>query len=328
MPLAKLIFDGMLNLIACAKPKETFTLPKISGHEVSNPSLVRIDENRYFVVYKGVNYHLKQSGYSNMTYSGFRVPFSDAQNYFAVVDWKSGPKIEAKGFLEDRHIRANPVALNGLQDIRLFSWKKRLYALAGAHCYLPADSGSRPKQTRMMLCVLDGNVLNTVAVLPSRQQKEKNWMPWPRGEDLFLQYHCDPYEVLKVEGAHVSVASGPRRIPSLEGFFGGSPIVKLGDNYIGIAHLKVLDHPIVDAFPLPRMGYFHKAIIYGPGLEVLDVSSSFRLEGERVEFCCGIAIDDEAILFSYGVWDTAAKLMKMQARDFLDVVDLGKWVPA
>lgn len=318
----------MLNLIASAKPNDTFALPKITGHEVSNPSLVRVAENRYFVVYKGVNYNLKKSGYSNMAYAGFKVPFSDAQNYFAVVDWTSEPKIEAKGFLEDRHIRAHPVALNGLQDIRLFPWKNRLYALAGAHCYLPPEAGSRPKQTRMMLCTLDGNVLNTVAVLPSRQPKEKNWMPWPRGDDLYLQYHCDPYEVLKVDRAGVSAATAPRRVPGLEGFFGGSPILRLGNNFIGIAHLKVLDHPIVDQHPLPAMGYFHKAIIYGPDLDVLDVGSVFRFEGERVEFCCGLTIDGDELLLSYGIWDTEAKLLKIKAQTFLELVGLEKWIPA
>lgn len=326
-PSIDLSCQGMLNLTACEKPNETLTLPKISGHEVSNPSLVRLDEHRYFVVYKGVNYNLKESGYSNTVYAGFRVPFSDAQNYFAVVHWKSAPTIEAQGFLEDRHIRANPVALNGLQDIRLFRWKNRLYALAGAHCYLPAESGGRPKQTRMMLCSLDGNVLNTVAVLPFRQPKEKNWMPWPRDEELFLQYHCDPYEVLKFEGTRVSVAAGPRKIPGLEGFFGGSPILKVGSNYLGIAHRKVLDHPIVDSYPLPGMGYFHKAIVYGPDFEVLDVGCAFRFEGERVEFCCGMALDGETILFSYGIWDTEAKVMKMKARDFLELVELERWIP-
>ena len=320
--------EAMLTLIASAKPHETLTLPKISGHEVSNPSLVCLDEHRYFVVYKGVNYNLTTNGYSNTVYAGFRVPFSDAQNYFAVVDWKSAPRIEAHGFLEDRHIRPNPVALNGLQDIRLFLWKKQLYALAGAHCYLPAASGAHLKQTRMMLCSLDGNVLNTVAVLPFRQPKEKNWMPWPRDENLYLQYHCDPYEVLRFEGTGVSVASGPRRIPGLEGFFGGSPILRLGDNYLGIVHRKVLDHPIVDSYPLPGMAYVHKAIVYRSDFEVLQVSCPFRFEGERIEFCCGLALDGEAILFSYGIWDTQAKLMKMKARDFLELVELAEWIPA
>ncbi len=54
-PLIDLSCEGMLNLIACTKPNETLTLPKISGHEVSNPSLVRLDEHRYLVAYKGVN---------------------------------------------------------------------------------------------------------------------------------------------------------------------------------------------------------------------------------------------------------------------------------
>jgi predicted GH43/DUF377 family glycosyl hydrolase len=47
-----------------------------------------------------------------------------------------------------------------------------------------------------------------------------------------------------------------------------------------------------------------------------------------VEFCCGLAVDGDAILLSYGIWDTEAKLMKMDARDFFAVVGLEKWTPA
>lgn len=313
----------MLNLTNCEA--ERLSLPKLTAHEVSNPSVVRLGENRYYVVYKGVNYNLKKAGYSAKTYAGFRVPFSDAQNYFAVVKWHAGPMVERSGFLEDRHIRSKPVAHAGLQDLRLFSWKARLYALAGAHSYLPADSGATAKQTRMMLCAVNGRALQSVAVFPSRQPKEKNWMPWPRDDGLYLQYHCDPYEVLKVDGPHLSVALGPTRVAGLEGFFGGSPILGLGRHHIGIAHLKVMDHPVVDSHPIPGMGYLHKAIIYGPDMQVLDTSAPFRFEGERVEFCCGIAIDGRDILFSYGIWDVEARLMKMKVEDFLEAVGLGKW---
>lgn len=310
-----------------AGPTEILTLPRLTSHEVSNPSLVRIGEGRFHVAYKGVNYNLKKSGYGSRTYAGFRVPFSDAQNYFAIVDWSSEPKIERSGFLEDRHLRTRPVAQAGLQDLRLFVWNGRLHALAGVHAY-PADAaGARAKQTRMMLCTLDGHQLNFLAMLPHRQPKEKNWMPWPRGEALYLQYHCDPYEVLKVQDRRVSVAAGPRKVPGLEGFFGGSPILPLGRHFIGIVHLKVLDHPVTDTYPLAGMGYFHKAVIYGPDLEVLDVSAFFRFEGERVEFCCGLALDADAIVFSYGVWDVEARLMRMKTREFLQAVGLARWMP-
>ena len=47
-----------------------------------------------------------------------------------------------------------------------------------------------------------------------------------------------------------------------------------------------------------------------------------------MEFCCGLTIDGDELLLSYGIWDTEAKLLKIKAQTFLDLVGLEKWIPA
>lgn len=52
----------MLILASGAGLVETLTLPKASGPEVSNPSVVRVGDGKHRIVYKGMNYNLRRGG--------------------------------------------------------------------------------------------------------------------------------------------------------------------------------------------------------------------------------------------------------------------------
>ena len=118
-------------------------------------------------------------------------------------------KVRGAHFLEDRHIRARPFALHGLQDLRLFAWRDGLWCMGAAATHETQSGAVRRRLVeRVVLCRLAGKTLKVAAVLPSRQPREKNWMPWVRGDDLFAIYAQDPYEVLHLEkGKYPSVAS-------------------------------------------------------------------------------------------------------------------------
>jgi hypothetical protein len=91
------------------------SLPPLSAHRPCNPSLI-VRDDTILCVYKGINFDLEAEGY-RFTYGGYSVPFCDSQNYVAEMDMDL--KVRGAHFLEDRHIRARPFALHGLQDLRL-----------------------------------------------------------------------------------------------------------------------------------------------------------------------------------------------------------------
>lgn len=316
----------MINLSQSSISHQRIALPRLTNHEVCNPSIL-IKANKLFAVYKGVNFNLKVDGYSKMKYGGFQVPFSDSQNYFANINWDEGLKLESYGFLEDRHIRGNQLALNGLQDIRIFYWQKEIYALAVAITHSPSDQNQRPiKSNAMLLCKLLNRTLVPICRLPSRQQYEKNWMPWVIEDNLHFIYHSDPYEIFTFNGKNIINKIKPESHSGLKLQSGGSTVIPFGKNFIGITHQKNEGTVSDNRKGLPLMSYYHKAIIYSSNFEVLDVSPNFTFEGERVEFCCGIALEKNNLAFSYGIWDTEAIIVKMKLNEFLATLSLDKWI--
>lgn len=312
----------LLRLKDFAHPasRSRVALPQLTGHSVCNPSVVS-RQGKLVAVYKGVNFKLREQGYQGW-YGGFPVPFSDSQNYLAILS--EDLEIERLGFVEDRHIRAQPYALNGIQDLRLFPWEGRLRGLGVAitHRHEPESGGFR-KIKRALLCELQSGTLHPLLLLPGWQDYEKNWMPWVREGELNLVYAVSPYNILKLEQNTITQQISPQGMQELEGQSGGSCVIPFGDKFLSVIHRKY-HGALTDAEGgKALLRYTHSLVIYSADFNVLAVSPEFTFEGERVEFCCGIAITGESVIFSYGIWDEEAILLKLPLRDVLDQLGLG-----
>lgn len=294
-------------------------LPKMTRHEVCNPSVVLRGQDLY-VTYKGINYNLRKDGYRKKHYAGFIVPFSDSQNYYAIVE-PSNMALKEKGFIEDRHIRGEKFALNGLQDIRLFHWKNSIYALCAALTRQPID-GQIVRIDSMLLCKLNNTILEPVALLPKRQRCEKNWMPWVKEEQLHFIYHQDPYEVLFYEDGKIIETLLPKTLDELKGGFGGTPVIPLGDNFIGIIHRKFITEKAVLKF-----AYTHRLVIYDHNFNVLDTSDEFTFEGQEIEFCSGLEMVGKDLILAYGIWDIKPILLKVDIDSLFELLGLSQWIP-
>lgn len=299
------------------------TLPKLSAHNVCNPSLI-VEGGDLLVVYKGINYALREAGY-NGTYGGIPVPFSDSQNYRAVLS--RDLDLLWHGFVEDRHVRAHKLALNGIQDLRLFEWQGKRFCAGAAITHRPDPDGrSYGKFTRILIGELVEGTLAARWFLPARRGYEKNWMPWVKDGELFMVYAPDPYEILHIRDNHATVSFGPQVIPELAGQSGGSCVIPLGDRFLSVVHRKYPGDLHEGADDQTLLRYTHSIVIHGRDFEVLAVSPEFTFEGERVEFCCGVAIDGDSMFFSYGVWDQAAVVVKTGLAATLGALGLGAYL--
>lgn len=63
-------------------------------------------------------------------------------------------------------------------------------------------------------------------------------------------------------------------------------------------------------------------VIYSKDFEVLGTSYPFSFEGESIEFCTGLAIHEENMIFSYGIWDRHAVLIKLRIADCIKTLGL------
>lgn len=338
-----------LKIIDSSCVERRTTLPRLSAHYACNPSIVYTD-GKFLAVYKGINFNLKLDGYL-AKYAGVYFEYSDSQNYFALLD--KDLKILSAGFVEDRHIRSDPRAWQGIQDLRLFYYGGKMRCMGAAITHeTDPKTLAEIRVERMILCELNGHCLENAFYLPSRQRREKNWMPWVAKGDLYCIYKQDPFEVLQIKDGKIEKSILPNGHPGLIGQSGGSGVIPWNDKFISIIHQRFEGEVIepvegkgktirslakgalrkilparlqkfLPKTPIDRLCYTHSVVVYSQNFDVLFVSNPFTFEGQRVEFCTGIQYVDGAFVISYGVWDQEAVLLQVEASSFLEAVGLG-----
>lgn len=272
-------------------------LPSLTQYHPCNPSVVAFGGD-YFATVRGCNYDLKRGYHFTIGSSPSVTP--DSQNYLVRVNKRL--EIEDYWFLEDRHLRADKRALDGIEDLRLFAYRSSLYVMGTALHYTPT-----PKNT-IVICKVDGYRLCDPVFISSPKEApvEKNWMPLVRGDELYFVYMTAPYELYRLDKGGlkpVEVTSNTDGWPS--NLSGSSCVMPYEKGYMAVIHRKTIDQK-------KRLHFYrHHLLELDSEMRPVRLGRRFSFEDERVEFCAGLAIDRGDVLFSYGLMDQKAVILRM-----------------
>ena len=214
---------------------------------------------------------------------------------------------------------------HGLEDVRTFRWDDKLYV-----CGVRRDVKDNG-EGRMELCEVEWG--KNICIEQTRDRievdphtyLEKNWMP------IFdMPYHfvkwANPLEIVKVNPEDKStqtVKKGTLNIISSKtvikkddkiklplGLRGSSPVILFGDK----GDRMCITHE-TDFFHHPGMmkdaHYYHRFLIWDKDWNVKSLSKPFKFMGAMIEFCCGLLVQDDNLIMSYGYQDNAAYALKM-----------------
>lgn len=271
-------------------------LPQLTRHRVCNPSILRLAEGGFRVMLRGCNYDI-DTGHGFFTGSALsKVP--DTQNY--LVDLDADLTLRDMRFAEDRHIRAETAALDGIEDFRLFEWQGETWALGTALNFAA-------RTNVMVLCRLDGHVLADPVFLRSPQgaKMEKNWTPAIVDGALTLIYTHRPLRLLTYRNGALRETALRDAPASLQGYSGSSCALPYGNGFVSVVHRY---RSVKD---LRWRVYEHRVVEYGPNLSIRRVGQPFRFEEDGVEFCAGLALASDGVILSYGVRDRKAVLLRI-----------------
>jgi hypothetical protein len=215
----------------------------------------------------------------------------------------------------------------GLEDVRLVKWEKKLFA-----------SGVRRDTTtngegRIELSQIEDNreITRTRIEPPTPSYCEKNWMPI-----LDMPYHyvkwTNPTEVVKVFLDDTSKATSetlvlkehkldnqPRDIR------GGSQIIRIGDYRVAVTHEVDLwqnEQNRKDAL------YYHRVVVWDLEWNIVATSPEFKFMTGAIEFSCGMAYVDGAIVITFGFQDSTAYIMRMPLSAFEEFTDFSFGIKA
>ena len=212
-----------------------------------------------------------------------------------------------------------------IEDLRIFSWRGGLWAIAAAH-----DGHNPPYAIRQALLELspDGAAIRGVHVQASARH-EKNWMPAVLGDRLRLVYSVDPLVVLEMDGYRVRPEA--KSIPQTTGHLrGGSPLVpwQSGGQWLAIVHevhrprrTSANHNHLLTSFwppvaPDPVAGlepvvYLHRFAIFDAELTTVRFSPPWYFKHVGIEFCPGLVAHGGRLIASFGVADKQAWLAEI-----------------
>lgn len=271
-------------------------LPIQTRHQVCNPAVLREADGSYLCIVRGANYNLSKG--FRYYYGSRRISTADSQAYLM----RLSPQFEVLGvtFVEDRHLRANEAALDGIEDYRLFRWQGALWVIGSCR-------NASTDRNVMMMARLEGHVLVDAVFMPSPLAApiEKNWAPLVVDGDLHFLYSHDPLRVMRYrKGGLEEVFCRPA--PELARCSGGSCAMPLPNG-----GWRSVIHRYQQVRDVRWRVYEHLIADYAEDFSLRRVSRPFRFQFDGVEFCAGLSIEEQSIVLSYGVLDNQALLLRL-----------------
>lgn len=266
-----------------------------SNMAACNPSIA-MDGDRIRAVVRTVNYRLLPTGSIWIKGSG-----PDTVNWLVDLDAQTLRQMDATQ-IDDSAIRAAPMASNGLEDMRLFAWRGGWWGLASGYC------GRNDANTMILAPVAPVMDRKVVLLSPTGERKEKNWVISVIGGELYFIHWISPISVYKYAGNQMlePVFFGDAH-KDLMGWSGSSQAVAYNGKLLACIHRRMGEKCGRDPIT-----YVHRLVEIDPETwEIGRLSPIFAFEGDQVEFNSGLSVTSDSVLFSYGVKDCAAVVLRL-----------------
>jgi hypothetical protein len=218
----------------------------------------------------------------------------------------------------EEHPGAHPKAFDrGSQDLRLFSWRNRWFAIA--------TTRDRNPEFRCQMALLEfdesGRSLNfTLLDEPKPLAHQKNWVPWVEGDRVSLMIHSEPVHWAELEPdtgelrwqePHCSTLA----LHNLRGSSGWTSYTHRDQpGWLAVVH-------DVHWAPQGARIYLHRLLWMNAQGRLEDLSRPFRFFDVPVEYCSGLVQDfhPDSFLLSLSKMDAQAFLYRL-SRDEMEAL--------
>ena len=151
---------------------------------------------------------------------------------------------------------------------------------------------------------------------------EKNWVFVDYHDSTHIIYNWHPLNICKINSetnqlAEVEKKQTPLIFSRIRGSTCGFKYIKNVNeqnsinafNNISIKMEEIEYWFVVHivSYEQPRH-YYHMIVVFDDNLNLLRYSAPFKFEGDCIEYCLGIVVEDERIILSYSNWDRTTRL--------------------
>jgi tetratricopeptide (TPR) repeat protein len=147
-------------------------------------------------------------------------------------------------------------------------------------------------------------------------QCEKNWVFVEYNNELHIIYDWYPLKICKLDNNILNVIE-TKTMPKLFSRVRGSTCgfsynKKVGVNNSGNIAIDIFETEIwfinhIVSYETPRH-YYHMISVFDTNMNLLRYSAPFKFEGEPIEYCLSILVENERIIINYSTWDRTTKI--------------------
>ena len=149
----------------------------------------------------------------------------------------------------------------------------------------------------------DSNTISPIEITSSftNSECEKNWVFTNYKGETHVIYKWYPLQICKIDNETNKLnLVEEKKMPMLFANVRGS---SCGFNYKN--EIWFITHIV--SYETPRH-YYHVIVVFDEALNLLRYSPLFKLQGECIEYCLSIVVEDERVLINYSTWDRTTRI--------------------
>lgn len=173
---------------------------------------------------------------------------------------------------------------------------------------------------------IENGVINYREITPNFNNLycEKNWVfidyngsSNATSGSTHVVYEWYPLKICKINSNNELVMVTTKEMPHLFSRTRGSTCgfkyhKKINENSNGNITIDILDTEIwfvthIVSYESPRH-YYHIIAVFDSNMNLLRYSAPFKFEGEPIEYCLSIVVEDDRVLMNYSTWDRTTRI--------------------
>lgn len=146
---------------------------------------------------------------------------------------------------------------------------------------------------------------------------EKNWVFVDYNNETHIIYNWNPLQICKLNEDNTIAIFKTKDMPKIFSNVRGSTcgfhyVKKIEENTNGNIAIAIEETEIwfvghIVSYENPRH-YYHIISVFDSEMNLLRYSAPFKFEGEPIEYCLSIIVEDDRVLMNYSTWDRTTRI--------------------
>jgi predicted GH43/DUF377 family glycosyl hydrolase len=261
----------------------------------STPSIIKYTDTTYLINTRFINMAYNKSGIKIIIPKQYV-----SLNAYSLLDAEFN-RIEDDIFLVDNFKEQKLYPGMGIEDIRLFNFNNKLYFNASFY----DEENNRTATilntyTNSPDIILSTKIFNTT--FTSNKICDKNWSFFNFNNELCLIYKWYPVHICNIDWTNnvINLIKYTHMPEFFKNVRGSTPGHIYKNEIWFIVHKTFTDNDI--------RNYYHSLVVFNLNMVLMKYSQLFKFEGDKVEFCTGLIIEEDRFIISYSNSDITTKI--------------------